>query len=64
MPLHMFPFPMQRRSVRQPYPEAVTTPAALMPFDPVYRGDRDPMGRPLRDRRARLEDVVAGSELV
>jgi bifunctional non-homologous end joining protein LigD len=35
-----------------------------MAFDVLYHDRRDLTGRPLRDRRARLEDVVAGSELV
>jgi ATP-dependent DNA ligase len=35
-----------------------------MAFDLLYQERRDLTGRPLRDRRARLEDVVAGSELV
>ena len=35
-----------------------------MAFDLLYRDGRDLTVRPLRDRRARLEDVVAGSELV
>lgn len=35
-----------------------------MAFDLLNWNGRDLMGRPLRDRRARLEDVVAGSELV
>jgi ATP-dependent DNA ligase len=35
-----------------------------MAFDLVYHDGRDLTGRPLRDPRARLEDVVAGSELV
>ena len=35
-----------------------------MAFDLLYCDRRDLTGRPLRDRRARLEDVVAGSELV
>jgi ATP-dependent DNA ligase len=35
-----------------------------MAFDLLYHDRRDLTGRPLRDRRARLEDVVAGSELV
>jgi putative tryptophan/tyrosine transport system substrate-binding protein len=33
-----------------------------MVFDILYRDCRDLTARPLRDRRARLEDVVAGSE--
>jgi ATP-dependent DNA ligase len=35
-----------------------------MVFDLLYWRRRDPTGRALRDRRVRLEDVVAGSELV
>jgi ATP-dependent DNA ligase len=35
-----------------------------MAFDILYLDRRDLTGRPLRDRRFRLEDVVAGSELV
>jgi ATP-dependent DNA ligase len=35
-----------------------------MAFDLLYHDGRDLTARPLRDRRARLEDVVAGSELV
>jgi ATP-dependent DNA ligase len=35
-----------------------------MAFDLLYRDGRDLSARPLRDRRARLEDVGTGSELV
>jgi ATP-dependent DNA ligase len=35
-----------------------------MAFDLLYHERRDLTARPLRDRRARLEDVVGGSELV
>jgi ATP-dependent DNA ligase len=35
-----------------------------MAFDVLYYDRRDLTGRPLRDRRARLEDVLDGSELV
>jgi bifunctional non-homologous end joining protein LigD len=35
-----------------------------MAFDILYCDGRDVCAQPLRDRRARLEDVVAGSELV
>lgn len=35
-----------------------------MAFDILCRDRRDLTARPLRDRRARLEDVVAGSNLV
>jgi ATP-dependent DNA ligase len=50
--------------LRDPDPAAVATPPIFMAFDLLYRDRRDLTGRPLRDRRARLEDVVAGSELV
>jgi ATP dependent DNA ligase domain len=35
-----------------------------MAFDLLYQDRRDLTGRPLPDRRARLEDVVAGRDLV
>jgi ATP-dependent DNA ligase len=35
-----------------------------MAFDLLYRDGRDLTARPLRDRRARLEDVVVGNQLV
>jgi ATP-dependent DNA ligase len=35
-----------------------------MAFDLLYHDRRDLTARPLRDRRARLEDVVANSDLV
>jgi ATP-dependent DNA ligase len=35
-----------------------------MTFDLLYRDGRDLTARPLRDRRGRLEDIVAGSEPV
>jgi len=38
-------------------PHAVATPPLLMVFDILYRDGRDLTARPLRDRRARLEDV-------
>jgi bifunctional non-homologous end joining protein LigD len=50
--------------LREPDPDAVASPPLLMAFDVLYQGRRDLTGRPLRDRRARLEDVVAGSELI
>ena len=50
--------------LRQPAPDAVATPAIYMAFDLLYCDGRDLSARPLRDRRARLEKVVAGSELV
>jgi ATP-dependent DNA ligase len=50
--------------LREPDPDAVATPPLFMAFDVLYHERRGLTGRPLRDRRARLEDVVAGSELV
>ena len=50
--------------LREPDPHAVATPPLLMVFDLLYRDGRDLTGRPLRDRRARLEDVIAASELI
>ena len=50
--------------LREPDPDAVATPQLYMAFDLLYRDGRDLRARPLRDRRARLEDIVAGSELV
>jgi bifunctional non-homologous end joining protein LigD len=50
--------------LREPDPDAVATPPLFMAFDLRYRDGRDLTGRPLRDRRARLEDAVAGSELI
>jgi bifunctional non-homologous end joining protein LigD len=50
--------------LREPDPDAVATPPLFMAFDLLYQDRRDLTARPLRDRRARLEDVVAGNELV
>ena len=50
--------------LREPDRDAVATPPLLMVFDLLYRDGRDLSARPLRDRRARLEDVVSGCELV
>jgi hypothetical protein len=50
--------------LREPDPDAVATPPLFMAFDLLYLERRDLTARPLRDRRARLEDVVAGSEPV
>jgi len=61
-------FDQQLRSrfdwLRDPDPEAVASPPLFMAFDLLYRNGRDLSARPLRDRRAALEDVVAGSDLV
>jgi ATP-dependent DNA ligase len=50
--------------LREPDPGAVASPPLLMAFDLLYHDRRDLTARPLRDRRARLEDVVAGSDLM
>ena len=50
--------------LREPDPDAVATPPLLMAFDLLYQDGRELTGRPLRERRARLENVVAGGELV
>jgi TRL (tRNA-associated locus)-like protein len=50
--------------LREPDPDAVGSPPLYMAFDLLYHERRDLTGRRLRHRRARLEDVVAGSELV
>jgi bifunctional non-homologous end joining protein LigD len=50
--------------LREPDPDAVATPPLFMAFDLLYCDRRDITARPLRDRRARLEDVVANNDLV
>lgn len=47
--------------LRDPDPDEVATPPLLMVFDLLYRSGRDQTKRPLRDRRARLEELVAGA---
>jgi ATP-dependent DNA ligase len=43
---------------------AAPAPPTASAFDVLHVNRRDVSQRPLRERRARLEDVVAGSELV
>jgi bifunctional non-homologous end joining protein LigD len=50
--------------LREPDADAVATPPMFMAFDLLHHDGRELKGRPLRDRRARLENVVAGSDLV
>jgi bifunctional non-homologous end joining protein LigD len=50
--------------LREPDPDVVATPPVLMAFDLLHENGRELTGRPLRERRARLEEVVAGSEFV
>jgi ATP-dependent DNA ligase len=40
----------------------MATPPLLMVFDLLYRAGRDQTKRPLRDRRARLEEKMASAE--
>jgi bifunctional non-homologous end joining protein LigD len=61
-------FDQQLRSrfdwLRERDPDAVATPPMFMAFDLLHQDGRELTGRPLRDRRARLENVVAGNDLV
>jgi ATP-dependent DNA ligase len=50
--------------LREPDPDAVATPPMFIAFDLLHRDGRDVIGRPLHERRARLEQVVAGSDFV
>jgi len=50
--------------LREPDANVVATPPMFMAFDLLHQDGREFTGRPLRDRRARLENVVAGSEFV
>src|SRR5262245_21461548 len=50
--------------LREPDADAVATPPMFVVFDLLHQDGRELTGRPLRDRRARLESVVAGSEFV
>src|SRR5262245_38459177 len=61
-------FDQQLRSrfdwLRELDPDAVATPPMYIAFDLLYRNGRELTGRPLRERRARLEDVVADNDLI
>jgi bifunctional non-homologous end joining protein LigD len=50
--------------LREPDGDAVATPPMLMAFDLLHQDGRELTGRPLRERRARLEQVVADNDLV
>jgi len=50
--------------LREPDPDAVATPPIFMAFDLLHHDRRELTGHPLRERRARLEEVVADSDLV
>ena len=50
--------------LREPDADAVATPPVLIAFDLLHQDGREFAGRPLRERRARLEAAVAGSDFV
>jgi len=50
--------------LREPDRGAVATPPMFMVFDLLHRNGHDLTARPLRDRRARLERIVVGSDLI
>jgi bifunctional non-homologous end joining protein LigD len=61
-------FDQQLRSrfdlLRHSDPDIVATPPVFIAFDLLYRDGIDVSGRPLQERRAQLEDLVAGGYLV
>ena len=50
--------------LRERDPDAVATPPLLMVFDLMYRNGRDLSRYPLRERRIRLEELVAGADRI
>jgi bifunctional non-homologous end joining protein LigD len=50
--------------LRDPDPDAVATPPMFMVFDLLHRDGRELTGRPLGERRNRLEDVIADNDLI
>jgi ATP-dependent DNA ligase len=50
--------------LRQSDPTVIATPPIYMAFDVLYRAGQDLSLAPLRERRPRLEEIVAGHELV
>jgi bifunctional non-homologous end joining protein LigD len=50
--------------LREPDPDAVATPPMFIVFDLLHRDGRELTGRPLCERRARLEEAVADNDLV
>jgi bifunctional non-homologous end joining protein LigD len=61
-------FDQQLRSrfdwLRSPDPEAVASPPLLLVFDLMYHAGHDLSRRPLRERRERLEELVADGERI
>jgi bifunctional non-homologous end joining protein LigD len=50
--------------LREPEADAVATPPMFIAFDLLHQDGREFTGRPLRERRARLEAAVADSDVV
>jgi bifunctional non-homologous end joining protein LigD len=50
--------------LRHSNPDVVATPPVYIAFDLLYRDGADLSARPLRERRAQLEDLVTGGDLV
>ena len=50
--------------MREPDRDAIATPPMFMVFDPLHCDGRELTGRQLRERRARLEDIVTDNDLV
>jgi len=50
--------------LREPDPDFIATLPMFIAFDVLHRNGRELTGLPLRERRARLEDVVANNDLV
>jgi bifunctional non-homologous end joining protein LigD len=50
--------------LREPDPDAIATPPMFMVFDLLHRDGRELTGRPLREWRARLEDIVTDNDLL
>jgi bifunctional non-homologous end joining protein LigD len=50
--------------LRHADPTVVATPPVYVTFDLLYRDGADLSARPLRERRAQLEDLVAAGDLV
>jgi bifunctional non-homologous end joining protein LigD len=61
-------FDQQLRSrfdwLRHRQPDGLATPPVLIAFDLLYVSGRDLAKRPLRERRARLEDMLDGADRV
>jgi hypothetical protein len=56
--------PLTLRAATRPTADIVYTPPVYIAFDVIYRDGTDLTGRPLRERRAQLDDLVTGDNLV